>query len=253
MLGEADRHGVDQDVAVIARVEADRAADRRHAEGIAVAADAGDDAGDEMAGPRMVGRAEAQSVEAGDRPRAHGEDVAQDAADAGRRALIGLDEGGMVVALHLEDAGVPVADVDDAGILARPLDHPGRLGRQLAQVQARGFVGAVLVPHRREDAELGEGRRAADQVQDALVFVRLQAVLRDEFGVIFGFRGGSRPFLAGYRTARNRPRGQGRTPMRRRLCPYRLGFRRPMTRPTLRARSETGLSAMTCDGRRKPF
>ena len=86
-------------------MEIDLAADRRHAEGIAVAADAGDDAGDEMAGLRMVRRAEAQRVQRRDRPRAHGEDVAQDAADAGRRALIGLDEGGVVVALHLEDDG----------------------------------------------------------------------------------------------------------------------------------------------------
>ena len=44
-LGEADRHGVDQAIAVIAAVKAHLAADRRHAEGIAVAADAGDDAG----------------------------------------------------------------------------------------------------------------------------------------------------------------------------------------------------------------
>jgi hypothetical protein len=52
--GEADRHRVDEDVAVIARVETDLAADRRHAEGIAVAADAGDDAGDEVPGLRML-------------------------------------------------------------------------------------------------------------------------------------------------------------------------------------------------------
>ena len=88
-------------------MEIDLAADRRHAEGIAVAADAGDDAGDQMPGLRMVGRAEAQRVQRRDRPRAHGEDVAQDAADAGRRALVGLDEGGVVVALHLEDDAAP--------------------------------------------------------------------------------------------------------------------------------------------------
>ena len=40
----------------------------------------------------------------------------------------------------------------------------------------------MLVPHRREDAELGEGRLAADQVEDALVLVGLEAVLGDEFG-----------------------------------------------------------------------
>ncbi len=100
---DADRHRVDQNVAVIARMEIALAADRRHADAIAIAADAGDDARDEMPGLGMIGRAEAQRVEIGDRPRAHGEDVAQDAADAGRGALIGLDEGWMVVGFHLED------------------------------------------------------------------------------------------------------------------------------------------------------
>ena len=71
----------------------------------------------------MVGRAEAQRIQVGDGPRAHREDVAHDAADAGRRALERLDVGGVVVALHLEDDGIAVAEVDDAGVLARPLDH----------------------------------------------------------------------------------------------------------------------------------
>ena len=81
------------------------AADGRHADAVAVAADAGDDARAAGAGSSGAsGLAEAQRVEQRDRPRAHGEHVAQDAADAGRRALVGLDEGGVVVALHLEDA-----------------------------------------------------------------------------------------------------------------------------------------------------
>ena len=37
------------------------------------------------------------------------------------------------MALHLEDGGLAVADVDHAGVLARALDHPRRLGRQLLQ------------------------------------------------------------------------------------------------------------------------
>ncbi len=186
---DADRHGVDQDVAVVAGVEVGGAADRRHPETVAVAADAGHDAGHEMAGARVVGRAEAQQVEAGDRARAHGEHVAQDAADARRRALVGLDEGGVVVALHLEDAGLAVADVDHAGVLARPLDDPGRRRRQRAQVEARGLVRAVLVPHGREDAEFGEARRAPDEGEDALVLVRLQAVGSHEFGCDGGVGG----------------------------------------------------------------
>ena len=121
-------------VAVVAAMEPHLAADGRHAERIAVAADAGDHAGNEMACLRIFRIAERQRIEAGDRPRAHGEHVAQNAADAGRGALIGLDVARMVVALHLEHDGEPVADVDDAGVLARSLDHPRRLGRQRAQM-----------------------------------------------------------------------------------------------------------------------
>ncbi len=105
---------------------------------------------------RMLGIAERQRVEAGDRPRAHGEHVAQDAADAGGGALIGLDIARVVVALHLEHASQAVADVDDAGVLARALDHPRALGRQRAQMDLGRLVRAVLVPHRRKDAELGQ-------------------------------------------------------------------------------------------------
>jgi hypothetical protein len=111
----------------------------------------------------MVRRAEAQRIHRCDRPRAHGEDVAQNAADTGRRTLVGLDVGRVVVALHLEDDAVAVADVDHAGILARALDDLRSGGRQRAQPLLRGFVGAVLVPHRREDAELGKARLASDR------------------------------------------------------------------------------------------
>ena len=119
---EADGHGIDQDVVVVAGVEIGFAADGRHAHAIAVVADAGDDPGDEMAGLGMVRRAEAQRVHVGDGPRAHGEHVAHNAADAGRGPLIGLDVGRMVVALHLEHGRLAVAEIDDAGILAWPLD-----------------------------------------------------------------------------------------------------------------------------------
>jgi hypothetical protein len=51
-----------------------------------------------------------------------------------------------------------------------------------AQMDFRGFVRAVLVPHRREDAELGKARRAADELDQALIFIRLEAVLGDQVG-----------------------------------------------------------------------
>jgi hypothetical protein len=88
----------------------------------------------------------------------------------------------MVVALHLEHDGLAVADIDHAGILARPLDHPRRFRRQAAQMQPRGFVRAMLVPHGRENPELGEARHPADQLENALIFVRLDAMAGDEFG-----------------------------------------------------------------------
>ncbi len=126
---QPDGHRIDEAVAVVAGVETHAAAYRRHAEGIAVAADAGDHAGDKSARLRIRRRAEGERVEAGDRPRAHGEDVAQDATNPGRGALIGLDIARVVVALHLEHDGEPITDIDDAGVLAWPLDHPRRFRR----------------------------------------------------------------------------------------------------------------------------
>jgi hypothetical protein len=61
----------------------------------------------QLAGLGVIHLAEAQRVHRRDGPRAHGEDVAQDAAHAGGRALVGLDVGGVVVALHLEDHACP--------------------------------------------------------------------------------------------------------------------------------------------------
>ena len=114
----ADAERVDQRVALVARVEDDLAADVGQAEAVAVAADAGDDAGQHPGGVRVVGGAEAQRVHHRDRAGAHGEDVADDAADAGGRALVGLDEARVVVRLDLEGDRELVADVDDAGVLA---------------------------------------------------------------------------------------------------------------------------------------
>ena len=163
-------------------MEIDLAADGGHAEGIAVIADAGDDARNQVAGLGVVRRAETQRIQRGDGARAHGEDVAQYAADAGSRALERLDEGGVVVALHLEDHGLAVADIDDASILARPLDDALTSRREGAQPFLRALVGTVLVPHRREDAKLGEGRFSPDQGEDLVVFFRLEAMFGDQFG-----------------------------------------------------------------------
>ncbi|KAI1690971.1 hypothetical protein DdX_22182 [Ditylenchus destructor] len=73
------------------------------------------------------------------------------------------------LAFHLEDDAIAIIDVDHAGVLAGALDDARSLG-------------AVLVPHGREDAKLGKGRLAADQIQNALIFIRLQAVGGNQFG-----------------------------------------------------------------------
>ena len=156
---EAERHRVDEAVALVRVVEVDLAADGGDAEAVAVAADAGDRALEQVALPRLVQRAEAQRVQRGDRTRAHREDVADDAADAGRRALVGLDRARVVVALHLEGDGPAVADADDAGVLAGALEHVLPGGREEAQRLLRVLVAAVLAPHERVHVELG--RRSA--------------------------------------------------------------------------------------------
>jgi hypothetical protein len=145
----------------------------------------------------MIRRAEAQRVHGRDRPGAHGEDIAQDAADAGGSPLVGLDVGGVVVAFHLEDDAIAIADIDHAGVLAGTLDHARAGGRQGSEPLLRGFVGAVLVPHGREDAELGEGRFTPDEIENALVFLGLEPVggnqLFGDGNDVWNAHGGGRP------------------------------------------------------------
>ena len=92
-----DAEGVDQRVAEVGLVEDDLAADVRQAEAVAVAAHARHDPRQHPGGVRLVQRPEAQRVHHADRAGAHGEDVADDAADAGRSALVRLDVAGVVV------------------------------------------------------------------------------------------------------------------------------------------------------------
>ena len=118
----------------------DVAPDGGHTEAIAVATNAADHAVDEGRGLWMLHGAKAQEVHGGDGPSAHGEDIPQDAADASGRPLVGLDEAGVVVALHLESDCPTVVDtgfeVDDAGVFARPHDDPRPLGGEAAEVGA---------------------------------------------------------------------------------------------------------------------
>src|SRR5947209_7356005 len=85
----------------IATIAPDLAGYRRNADRVAVTANAAHHAGEEVARVGIRERAEAERIAGGDRARAAGEDVADDAADAGRGALVRLDLGRVVVTLHL--------------------------------------------------------------------------------------------------------------------------------------------------------
>src|SRR5205814_6350663 len=121
-----------------------------------------------------------QRIEQRDGPRAHREDVADDPADPGGRALIRLNERRVVVRLDLEDRGEAAADVDRAGVLARSLQHLRTFGWQRPEVHTRALVAAVLGPHHREDAELGQVRLAAQKSHDAAVLLRRERMLLEK-------------------------------------------------------------------------
>ncbi len=143
---EAEGEGVEERVAGVAGLEAGFAAEVGNAEAVAVAGDA---AGRRprrwcLCGCVRVGLgdssgewAEAEGVHDGERAGAHGEDVAEDAADAGGGALVGLDIGGVVVGLDFEGAGPAVADVDDAGVFAGALDDGAGAGERVPLVGRR--------------------------------------------------------------------------------------------------------------------
>ena len=124
---------------------------------------------------------------------AHGEDVAQDAADAGGSALVGLDVAGVVVRFDLEGAGPAVAHVDDARVFAGPLDDTVAFGGQALEVRPAGLVGAMLAPHHAVNAQLSERRRAAQRRENAVVLLRRDAVLGEQLrGNGGGLRGDGR-------------------------------------------------------------
>ena len=173
----AGAHGVDQAVALVAGLEVDLAADGGDAEAVAVVGDAADDAVEQEALARLGELAEAQRVHAHARPRAHREDVADDAADAGGGALEGLDRRRVVVALDLHGHGPAVADVDDAGVLAGALQDARPAGGEAPEDGPRVLVAAVLAPHQRVDGELHVRGLALLDLADVRVLVFGEAEL----------------------------------------------------------------------------
>ena len=89
----------------------------------------------------------------------------------------------VVVALHLEDAGQPVADIDDARVLARALDDararwsagPCRCLRDDLYEQCSFHIAETM-------PSSGQRRVAPDQAAEPRVLVGRQAVLGHELG-----------------------------------------------------------------------
>ncbi len=183
MAEDPDGERIDQRIRLVHRVEPRLAADVRQPEAVTVERDPADHTVDDPRGVGVVDRTEAQRIHDRHRPRAHRDDVAHDATDAGRSALERLDVGRVVVALDLEGDRPALADIDHAGVLAdadhEVLLHGGAdLLPELAQVHLRRLVGAVLAPHHRVHRELGVRGPAAEDVADALVLVGLHAECR---------------------------------------------------------------------------
>src|ERR1700694_4636760 len=167
---QADAHRVDQRVVRVTVLEVDLASHRRDADAVSVTADARHDAFEVTR--RFGQRAEAERVEQGDRPGAHGDNVADDAAHPGGSALVGLDGRRVVVRLDLEHSGPALADADRARVLPRTLHHR-RAGRgQPPEQRLRALVRAVLRPEHSEHAELDLVGRPLQLLEDDPVLVR---------------------------------------------------------------------------------
>ena len=159
---EADAHRVHETIAGVGGVEDRLAADGRNAYAVPVVPDTRN-----RPLERPVRRAETQPVEQGHRTGPHRDDVAQDPADPGRRALEGLDRTRVVVRLDLERDRLALAEVDDAGVLARPLEHAPAGARQPLQERRGMLVAAMLRPEEGEDRELEVVRVTLEQLTDA--------------------------------------------------------------------------------------
>ena len=102
-------------------------------------------------GRNTVGdRAKTERVHRANRARPHRENVADDSAHPGGRALKRLDRARVIVRLDFERDREPVADVDDPGIFL-PGANARRENQQLAQTAprwARQIKPVIVLQHR---------------------------------------------------------------------------------------------------------
>jgi hypothetical protein len=167
---------------------------------VAVAADPADDPVDEVAleGVRFAGPPgavgpptripEPQRVHDGDRPRTHREDVAQDPADPGGRALVRLDVARVVVGFDLERDGSP------SPTSTTPAFSPGPAStHEASAARPRRWIfddlyEPVLGPHHRVHPSSDTVGVPTERVHDPVVLVAAQAQLVPELAARSGVR-----------------------------------------------------------------
>src|SRR5262245_25330559 len=89
-----------------------------------------DDSGKKPADFGIAQFTEAQRVHRTDRPSAHGENVANDSADSGGRALEWFDGAWMVVRFDLEGDCQAVTNINDTGVFFTSADQDFRRFRR---------------------------------------------------------------------------------------------------------------------------
>ena len=177
-LDDSGRKRIHERILLVAVVKVDFATNRRNSEAVAVVANSLDHAVDQPLGAVGVRITEAQRVQLRNRTGAHRENVAVDSAHASRGALVRLHGRRVVVRLNFERAGKSVANVDESGILFAGLgEHVRTLFGQRLQPHNRVFVRAVLAPHHRIHAELGEVGHAAKARTNRVKFFGQKAEL----------------------------------------------------------------------------
>ena len=130
----------------------------------------------------ILQRPETQGVEQGDRPGAHGEDVAQDAAHTGGCALERLHRRGVVVALDLEGQALAFAQIHHTGVLTGTHQDARAGGGKALQQRPRVAVATVLRPHHPEHAQLSAVGGAAEAAADLVVIGLAEVLLLEGFG-----------------------------------------------------------------------
>ena len=151
---QANAHGVDQGVLVIATVKIDFSAHGGDAQAFAIVGNAADSPLEEPSAALQAQVPEAQGIEDGHRPRPHGKDIANNPPHSGGGAVVGLHRRGVVVALNLKGNSQPFAGADYPGILPGALNHLGPLGGQSLEQVAGMLITTVLRPHDADEGQL---------------------------------------------------------------------------------------------------